>query len=142
MNKLILILSVCILGIISCNESAKEKVDEAAAQVSETKADLTLAKEGFKQEIENYRVATIDKILSNDTVLTNYKLKVADEKTTMKKNYEKKLKLLEDKNFELKNRVNSYVANDKANWDEFKTQCDKDVNCMVVDINKMFKVEK
>lgn len=137
--SLITIITVLIL---SCNEVPKEQVNEAVAEVIETSADLEIAKQDFKQEIENYRVATIDKILSNDTVLISYKAKVADEKTTMKKIYEKKIKLLEAKNFELKNRVNSYIAEDKANWDEFKTQCDKDVNCMIVDINKLFKPEK
>lgn len=142
MKKNMSLITIITVLILSCNEVPKEQVNEAVAEVIETSADLEIAKQDFKQEIENYRVATIDKILSNDTVLISYKAKVADEKTAMKKIYEKKIKLLEAKNFELKNRVNSYIAEDKANWDEFKTQCDKDVNCMIVDINKLFKPEK
>jgi hypothetical protein len=139
MYKLNLIVSIVILSIIaSCNETPKEKAVAAATDVATATNDLAIAKEDFKVELENYRVSMMDRLLSNDTLLENYKLKAAKEKTATKKEYEKQVKDLQAKNHELKGRVNTFKAEDRATCESFRAMCDKECDYIAVDIDKMY----
>jgi hypothetical protein len=130
---------IVILSLSGCNDTPKEKVMEASAQVVESTENLNMAKEDLKTEIENYRFATIDKLLTNESNLIRYKDEIANEKTAIKKIYEERIRKLEDNNLKLKNKLSSYPSDDKSNWEEFKSELDKEVQSTADDISKLLK---
>ncbi len=137
--KFTIFTSIVILSIIGCNETPKEKVMEASAQVVESTENLNMAKEDLKTEIENYRFATAEKLKANESALIKYKENIANEKTAIKKVYEERIRKLEDNNLKLKNKLNAYPSDDNSNWEEFKSQLDKEVQSTVDDISKLLK---
>jgi|JI10StandDraft_1071094.scaffolds.fasta_scaffold131674_5 hypothetical protein len=126
MNKLKLFTinaTIGIISIVSCNETPKEKLESAVVELADSKDDYSEAKDNYQLEIENYRVETNEKIAKNEQKLIDYKLKVASDKTKAKLTSQEQIRELEEKNTALKNRVNSFVAGDKLNWEAFKKQC-------------------
>jgi hypothetical protein len=123
-----------VFAIASCNETPKEKLDDAATEVVNTNEELSAAKENYKDEIENYKKETNDKIAVNDQKLNDYKIKVAADKSDTKKANQKKIAELEQKNIDLKNKVNTYVDVDSRSWEIFKTQCSQDMQMLHSDV--------
>lgn len=135
------IINLIILSIISCNETAKKIDEHSEIEITKSINDLEQAKIKLNEEFEDYKTATIEKLMTNDTILNTYRKKVADEKLATKKINEKKIHTLEEKNIELKNRIKSYIIEDEAEYLRFKTQCEKDVKCVIMDMNTLYKFE-
>lgn len=131
--------TIVMLNISGCNETPKEKVMEASAQVVESTENLNMDKEDLKTEIENYRFATAEKLKANESALVKYKENIANEKKAIKKVYEERIRILEDHNLKLKNKLNAYPSDDKSNWEEFKSKLDKEVQSTADDISKLLK---
>jgi hypothetical protein len=122
-------------------DTPKEKVEEAKAEVFESTENLNAAKEDLKTQIENYRVATIEKLMTNESALIKYKSEITNEKAAIKKVYEERIRKLEENNLNLKNKLNAYDSDDKTNWEEFKSNLDKEVQSAADDISKLLKKE-
>ena len=130
MKKSFLTLSslIIIIGtlIASCNSSA-EKIEKAEDNVIEARKDLTVAREAYLKEIEDYRLETADKINTNNTNIIILKAKIEDQKKDVKAMYKNKLAELELKNSEMKKKMEEYKSNGKENWDAFKTEFNHDM---------------
>ncbi|HEX7413437.1 MAG TPA: hypothetical protein VF411_05270 [Bacteroidia bacterium] len=115
-----------ILGAIltSCNTPA-EKVEKAEANVTEAKKDLNEAQEEYLTDIENCRRATDEKIAANDQSISEFKTRIANEKKEAKADYKKKLAQLEQKNKNMKKKIDDYRADGKENWALFKADFNK-----------------
>jgi hypothetical protein len=145
MNKLKLFTvnaTIGILSIVSCNETPKEKLATAAVELASSKDDYSEAKDNYQLEIDNYRVETNEKIATNEQKLIDYKLKVASDKTKAKLASQEQIRELEEKNTALRNRVNSYVVGDKANWEAFKKQCSAEMINLNGDISNVCGPQK
>lgn len=131
--------AVSFISLSGCMDTPKETVQEARAEVFESTENLNMAKEDLKTEIENYRFATIEKLATNETALIKYKEEIVNEKTAIKKVYEERIRILEDNNLNLKNKLNAYSSEDKTNWEEFKSKLDREVQSTADDISKLLK---
>jgi predicted small secreted protein len=121
-------------SLTNCNTS-NTKVEDAKKDVIEAEKDLDLANEVYQNEIENYRKETLTKISDNDKIIADYKLKIKDEKKDVKLANEKKIAELDQKNIELKQKMNNYKANGKENWEIFKKEFNHDMD----ELGKAFK---
>lgn len=123
MRKSILRLTACIFVIgatlIGCNTSS-EKVDNAEKNV--------LKAQEYLADVENYRKETADKIAANDKSIAEFKARIADEKIDAQIAYQKKIIALEQKNSDLKKRIDGYKAESKEQWELFKAEFSKDMD--------------
>src|ERR1039457_6678306 len=108
----------------SCN-TPSEKVEKAEANVTEAKKDLNEAQEEYLTDIENCRKATDEKIAANDQSIVEFKTILANEKKEAKADYKKKLAELEQKNTDMKKKMDDYKADGKENWELFKADFNK-----------------
>jgi hypothetical protein len=113
--------------IISCN-SPSDKLDNA--EKDKLKAEQSLAKVNveYLAEVENYRVETRDRIEANNQRITKLKTLTEGDKIEGKVHHKKEIYLLEQKNTNLKKRMDNYKVDTKENWEEFKTKFNRDMD--------------
>ena len=108
---------------MSCDSTPRESVKETAVEVMNSKENYVNSEEKFKEEMESYRIETLDKVAINDKKLVEFKEKAAKDKSIATKEFNRRMTELEEKNTALKSRLNAFEAGDKKNWEEFKAKC-------------------
>ena len=138
MKNSILALVACsfIVGgsLISCNTPA-EKVENAQTTVQEANKDLDVANKEYLADMKVYRQETADKIAANDKSIADFKVRVAKQKKDAKADYEKQIADLEQKNTDMRKRLDDYKVDGKEQWEKFKTEFGHDMD----ELGKAFK---
>lgn len=111
----------------SCKPSAS-KTENAQQDLNEAKLELKQANEDYQIEINDYRQETAEKISDNDRIIADFKVKIKHEKKDAKSAYEEKIAQLEQKNKELKQKMDDYRADGKEKWETFKTEFNHDMD--------------
>ncbi|MGA9291524.1 MAG: hypothetical protein WCE54_09870 [Ignavibacteriaceae bacterium] len=110
---LLLIAGVLLTGCEKNRENAKEKVSQANQAMVDAQAQFDKDWQQFKSDAEL-------KIDANQKQIDDFKVAM---KTTSKKfraKYENQVLTLEQKNIELKKKLNDYKYEGKDNWEKFK----------------------
>lgn len=144
MKKSLLIFTMLIgtaaLTFTSCNtpeenvEDAKENVKDSEEDVIKANKDLEIANQAYLTEVAAYKIQVTENIEKNNLQLTEFKARIAAEKTQAKEDYNKKIADLEKKNSDMKMKMDNYKLEAKDNWKDFKTELDREMN----EINKAF----
>jgi preprotein translocase subunit SecF len=131
MKKLIFKLTLSLFLInaifIGC-ETFSEKADS-------TKNNVVEAKEEFLADIENFKADTADKIEANKQNIEALKARIEYAKKDVKAYSLKKIAILEQKNSEMKVKLDEYKEDGKDNWEIFKAEFSRDMD----DLGKSFK---
>ena len=131
MKKSILILASATLFscfvLTSCNTSS-EKVENAADAVDDANIALEKANQEYLIDMENYRTTTAERIALNNQSIADFNLRIAKEKKEVKADYQKKIAELEQKNSDMKKRMDDYKADGKEQWETFKTEFSRDMD--------------
>ena len=125
MKKSILLLAAATIitgGLLSGCNSPAEKVENAQSNVADANANLDKANEEYKADIESYRKETAAKIAANDQTISEFKARKENEKSEARADYQKKLAELEQKNSDMKKKMDDYKAEGKEKWVVFKTE--------------------
>ena len=130
MKKLILkvVASVFLTGALltSCNTPA-QKVENAEDNVTEANQDLAKANREYEAEIESYRKETADKIEANNKSIADFNARIALEKKDAQDDYRRQIATLEQKNSDMKKKMDDYKAEGKEKWEKFKTEFSRDL---------------
>jgi hypothetical protein len=119
---------------ISCNTAA-EKVDKAEVKSIKADEDFNIAKEEYLADIENFKKETTAKIDANKQMIADFNVKIEYAKNDAKAYYVEQIAILEQKNIEMKVKLDAYEESGKDNWESFKTEFNKDMN----DLGEAFK---
>ncbi|MEK6782699.1 MAG: peptidase M23 [Bacteroidota bacterium] len=120
--------------ITSCNTPA-EKVEIAQDNVTAANDDLDKANTEYLVDIENYRKEVAAKIATNDKSIAEFNARIESKKEAAKADYKKKVAELEQKNTDIKRRLDEYKAEGKNNWKIFKIEFSRDLE----ELGKAFK---
>ena len=138
MKKSILAMAAftCIAGAIltSCNTSA-ERVENAQENVIQANKDLDQANQEYLADIENYRVETASRIAANEQAIADFNAGLEHEKKAVRAEHKKRIAELEQKNREMKKKLEEYKAEGKENWEIFKAEFSHDMD----ELGKAFK---
>lgn len=140
MKRTTLVIAVCALimsatAFYSCQSSA-QKEEAAKANVEKAQNDLKQTQAKADEEAKNTREAeelrvfkseTDMKIKRNEIQITELRLKMKTSGKTMDKIHSNKIDELEQKNKELKTRMNAYDKS-QSNWEEFKREFNHDMD--------------
>ena len=110
-----------LLVITSCNSSS-EKVENAEQNVVKANQELIEAKEDYLTDIETYKKEADNKIADNKKIAEEFKLRIEKDKKEAKIKYMKELEKLDQKNSDLKMKMDNYKANGKEQWEIFKIE--------------------
>lgn len=129
-------IKICIVGTVltgcqntSKEEAAQDNVENARENLDDAKGELTDARKAATQEEwEAFKAST------NATINEN-EMKIADMKARMKKTgssidaqYDKKIEALEQKNDDIKIKLENYKNDSKSDWESFKEEYNRDMN--------------
>lgn len=120
--------SVFVLGMFftSCS-SPSERVENAKEKVADAEENLQETKEDYKKEMEEFKIFIAADIASNEKSIKELNARIAKQKSTVKAEYRKKVEELDRKNSALKMRIEGYQADNKTNWEKFKTEYSRDM---------------
>ncbi len=119
-----------------CQTSA-EKVEDAKANVTDAKQDLKDVKaeaSADEQKAANeaawmeYKAGVETTIDANDAMIADIKAKMKKTGKTMDKLYNQQIDAIEQKNKELRARINGYKATTQSDWESFKREFDHDMD--------------
>ena len=138
MKKSILAMAAftCIAGAIvtSCNTSA-DRVENAQENVIQANKDLDQANQEYLADIENYRVETASTIAANEQAIADFNAGLEHERKAVRAEHKKRIAELEQKNREMKMKMDNYKEEGKENWEKFKTEFSHDMD----ELGKAFK---
>ncbi|MEI7726591.1 MAG: peptidase M23 [Bacteroidota bacterium] len=138
MKKIILTLTACTLisgaFLTSCN-TPSQKVANAQENVVQANQDLAQANKEYLEDMANYRTETAARIAANDESIKEFNARIAHEKMEAKADYKKKVADLEQKNRDMKTRMDNYKEEGKEKWLVFKAEFSHDME----EMGKAFK---
>jgi hypothetical protein len=138
MKKSLLLLTVpafvAATYLTSCSSSA-EKVEIAKNDVLEAEKALEEANAEYLADIANYRNETKERIEANNRSVAEFNTRIETAKKDAKADYKKQIAELEQKNTDMKKRMDDYKADGKENWEIFKTEFHNDM----IALNEAFK---
>lgn len=111
----------------SC-DTPKGDVLDAQENVAKANSNLDEATDNYIADIEQYRAETSEKIAVNDRTIVDLKASVENKDAATKAEYWKRIAELENKNRELKTRMDNYKADGKENWETFRSEFNHDMD--------------
>lgn len=125
---LVLLSAIAVASILTSCNSPAEKVENSQNNVIEAEHDLEEANAQYKEDVENYRVKSRDRINANNERIAEYRSQIDRFKYEEKAQYKKQIDRLEQKNENLKKRLDDYEADTEDGWEKFKTEFNNDMN--------------
>ena len=126
-NQSILTLAILAALTIGCNSSSKN-LEQAQEDVVDAHNELDQANLDYDADMENYRLETAKTIEANNQSIAEFKVRIAKEKKEKRAEYEAKINELDQKNSDMKKKLDEYQADGKEKWDAFKTEFSRDMN--------------
>jgi peptidoglycan hydrolase CwlO-like protein len=108
---------------------AQDSVDSAKVAVTEAEDDLDEAKRAATaEEWQQFKEDTNAKIDDNNAKIAELKLKIKKTGKDIDKAYQKNIDAMEQKNKELKNKIDSYQNDVNSDWKSFKREFNHDMD--------------
>lgn len=111
----------------SCN-TPSEKVTNAKEDVVEARAALEKAEADCTSDIEKFRKETDERIVANQKSLNEFNARISKQKKEAQEEYKNKVADLEQKNSDMKKKMDDYKAAGKENWEKFKIEFSHDMS--------------
>ncbi len=141
MKKKILTLTaatVMLAAFLTNCTTSEQKMNKAEQEVADANIALENANEEYLADIEKYRKETAEKIAANEKSIAEFNARIENEKLDAKADYKKKVAKLEQKNSDMKKKMDDYKANGKEKWDTFKSEFSRDMNELGHSITNFF----
>lgn len=119
---------------VSCS-TPSEKVEKAESKVIEANNDLDSAIKDYQLDMNAYKIETANRINENQKSINDFNARIAKDKKEARDEYLTKIKVLENKNTDLKKRLDDYKAEGDEKWRKFK----KEFNEEMEDLGKSIK---
>jgi hypothetical protein len=122
-NKILLFAITAMIAMVGLTATAQEnkKAADARKDLKEAKIDSAEDFQKFKKDAEN-------KIKENKTKIAELKAKKTSESKEVKEKYDKKVLALEQKNNELKNKIDKADDTKTNMWTSFKHEFNHDMD--------------
>ncbi len=138
MKNSILVLAACnfIVGamITGCN-TPSQKVENAQANVVAANNDLDQANREYLADVASYRKETAERIAANEESIKEFNARIEHDKKSVKADYKKRIADLQQKNNEMKLKMDNYKEEGKDKWTIFKAEFTHDMD----EMGKAFK---
>lgn len=132
--KNLIIITTLVAFTLSCN-SPEKKVENAKQDLKEAKAELSQEQKDSVENFLSFKRVSEERILANEQIIEAYKNRMKTEKQKIKKNDQKRVDELEQRNIDMRKKIADYQANGKDNWEAFKLEFNHDMD----DLGKALK---
>lgn len=114
-----------------------KKAKAARKDVAASQKDLTEAKKDSAADFQKFKKDAEARISDNKTKIAELKTKKSSENKETKEKYDKKVLALEQKNNELKKKIESSDNTKTSMWTSFKREFNKDMDKLGDDIKNI-----
>jgi F0F1-type ATP synthase membrane subunit b/b' len=108
-------------------ESAKDHMESAKDQVKEATQDVD---QSLKESIRQFKKESQETISNNEKRIAEFKVKMENGGKATRAKYEKQVAELEQKNRDLKRKLDSFEDNEQDKWDSFKREFSHDMDAL------------
>lgn len=112
---------------ITVNAQQDKKSEKARKDIAEAKEDLRLAKIDSVEDYQKFRVDADAKIAQNQLKIKELKEQKVSDNIEIKEKYQKKILVLEQKNNDLKNKIEESDKTKSSKWNSFKKEFNHDM---------------
>ena len=112
--------------------------DNAKDNVEQANQDMIDAQVQFEKDWQQFKSNAELRINSNQQQIDDFKVAMRSTSTRFKAKYENEVLTLEQKNIELKKKLNDFKYERKENWEEFKTTFNNDMDVVGNALNVIF----
>lgn len=130
------LLAITSLTFLTSCKNNEAKIEDAQENVLDAKKDLVEAKQDSLADYESFKMKVNEKITANELKIADLKVKVINGNNDAKAKYNGKVVQLQQKNEELKAKLNNYTQYSADTWEAFKTDLDNDVNNLEREFNE------
>jgi len=138
MKKKYFIFAVILLitgsAFIGCNNDR----DKDKENVEKANQDMIDAQVQFEKEWQQFKSDAESRIDANQQKIDDFKVGMKTTSTKFKAKYENEVLTLEQKNIELKKKLNEFKYERKENWEEFKKAFTSDMDVVGNALNDIF----
>jgi hypothetical protein len=117
-----------------CN-TPSQKVENAQENVVEANQDLAKANQEYLADVALYRQETATRIAANDESIREFNARMAKDKRLARADYKKRIADLDQKNRDMKLKMDNYREDGKDKWQIFKAEFSHDMD----EMGKAFK---
>lgn len=128
--------------VTGCGETTEKKLDNAKDNVGAASQDLKDARTAFLAEWETFKRESELAIEANEKKIEAFKEKMEKAGPKFKAQYSKEVAALEQKNLDLKKKLENYKDDGQSNWAEFKTNVKNDIDAVGKTIEDLFTDKK
>ncbi len=126
-NKNLAILAISAALIFACNSSEK-KVENAKEELKEAREELNDERIDSIAEYETFKAESELRIQENEKVISAYRERVKKEKTIIKKEDQMYIDLLEQKNINMRIKIEEFRTKGKDEWKSYKEEFKRDMD--------------
>lgn len=127
-KRSIIFCSVFTYGIfMACNSPAK-KVENAQENLKEAKTELKQSKIDSIADYEIFKAESELRIQNNEKIIAAYKERMRTDKKAIKANDQKMIDELEERNINMRRKVETFKNEGKDNWQDFKVEFNHDMD--------------
>jgi len=128
---------VFITGIVftGCSDNR----DDAKDNVKQANQEMIDAQVQYEKEWQQFKSDAELKINVNQKTIDDFKVAMKSTSTKFKATYENTVLTLEQKNIELKKKINDYQYEGKENWEEFKKGFNTDLEIVEKALKDIFE---
>lgn len=117
-------------------QAAQDNVENAKENLNTAKEELSDArKEASEEEWDTFRADTDATITANEARITDLKASMNNTGKTIDVAYANRIAALEQKNKDIKSKIENYKNDSKEDWNSFKQEYDRDID----ELGKAFK---
>jgi hypothetical protein len=114
--------------IAGCGESTDQKVDNAKEKLGEAAQELKDVQTEYLAEWQTFKSESEQIFAANQKRIDAFKESLEKAGPEVKAKYSDDVAALEQKNLDLKNRLNEYKEDGKSDWKEFMTSIKTDMD--------------
>ena len=119
-------------------DNKQKNVEDAKDNVTEAKQELKDAQAQYENEWKQFKSDVELKINANEKRIAEFKAGIKTASGKFRAKYEKEIVVLEQKNTDLRKKLNEYKFDGKDNWEVFKDDFNREVNDIMVGLNDIF----
>jgi predicted PolB exonuclease-like 3'-5' exonuclease len=122
-----------------CGKTSEQKVDSGKEKVGEAKQELKDARAEYLAEWQTFKRESELTIEANEKSIDAFKEKMEKAGPKLKAKYGKEVAVLEQKNRDLKKKLEQYKDEEQSRWEEFKTNFKNDMDAIGKTMKDLFK---
>lgn len=124
-SKIISVFIILTLLIGACSSPSQKEEDTKRYNMED---NIHEANGGYMTDMANYKTKFADKIAANEVLINNCNAQISSQKKYTQSEYKQKVAALEQKNIDMKKKMDDYKLDGKENWEQFKTEFNHDMD--------------